>query len=106
MENEIKEASPNYNFITPAEYLQMEQSAEFRSEYFQGNVQAMSGASLKHIIIDRNLIYSLTNFLKGKDCQTLPSHRAWTRLHLTVTCILMRCLFVVNRKWKMICSIH
>jgi len=34
----------------------------------------MSGASLKHNIIDRNLIYSLANFLKGKDCQALPCH--------------------------------
>jgi Uma2 family endonuclease len=62
------------NFITPAQYLEMERASEFRSEYFQGYVQAMSGASLKHNIIDRNLIYSLTHFLKGKDCQALPSH--------------------------------
>jgi Uma2 family endonuclease len=34
----------------------------------------MSGASLKHNIIDGNSIYSLTNFLKGKNCQALPSH--------------------------------
>jgi Uma2 family endonuclease len=74
MENEIKEAAPKYNFITPAQYLEMERASEFRSEYFQGYVQAMSGASLKHNIIDRNLIYSLANFLKGKDCQVLPSH--------------------------------
>jgi Uma2 family endonuclease len=74
MENDIKEAAPKYNFITPAEYLERERGSEFRSEYFQGNVQAMIGASLKHNIIDRNLIYSLTNFLKGKDCQALPSH--------------------------------
>jgi hypothetical protein len=42
----------------PAEYLEMERASAFRSEYFQ----AMSGASLKHKIIDRNLIFSLQIF--------------------------------------------
>jgi hypothetical protein len=32
MENDIKEAAPKYNFIAPAQYLEMERTAEFRSE--------------------------------------------------------------------------
>jgi len=74
MENETKEAAPKYNFITPAQYLEMEWASEFRGDYFRGYVQAMTGASLKHNIIDRNLIYSLTHFPNWKDCQALPSH--------------------------------
>jgi len=74
MENDIKEAAPKYNFIKPAEYLEMERAAEFRSEYFHGYIQAISGASLKHNLIETNLIASVRNFLKGTDCLTLPSN--------------------------------
>lgn len=58
----------------------MERASQFNSEYFDGYVQAMSGASLKHNIIERNLISSLANFLKGKECQALPSHMRVTTL--------------------------
>jgi hypothetical protein len=57
MENDIKEAALKYSFIASAEYLEMERASAFRSEYFQGYVQAMSGVSLKHNIIDGNLIF-------------------------------------------------
>ena len=52
----------------------MERAAEFRSEYFHGYIQAISGASLKHNLIETNLIASVRNFLKGTDCLTLPSN--------------------------------
>ncbi len=74
MENEVKEAAPKYNYITPAQYLEMERAAEYKNEYYDGHVYAMSGASLKHNIINRNLVSSLSNFLREKDCQVLPSH--------------------------------
>lgn len=74
MENMVKEPAPRYNFITPDEYLAMERATEERNEYYDGLVLAMSGASLEHNIIDRNLITSLHSWLKGKECQVLPSH--------------------------------
>ena len=61
MENDIKEAASKYDFISPAQYLEMERASEFRSEYFHGYVQAMTGASLKHNIIETNLIGALRN---------------------------------------------
>jgi len=74
MENIVKEAAPKYNFISPDEYLKMERETEERNEYYDGLVLAMSGAGLEHNLIDRNLITLLHNFLKGKNCQALPSH--------------------------------
>ncbi len=74
MENEVKEAAPKYNFISPDEYLQMERESEVRSEYYDGLVLAMSGGSLEHNTIDRNLVGILYGFLKGKECQVFPSH--------------------------------
>lgn len=74
MESMVKEAAPRYNFISREEYLEMDVSSEERIEYYDGLVLAMSGASMEHNIIDRNLITSLHSFLKGKECQVLPSH--------------------------------
>jgi Uma2 family endonuclease len=74
MENMVKEAAHKYNFISADEYLEMERNTEERNEYYDGLVLAMSGASLEHNTIDRNLIMTVGNFLKGKECQVLPSH--------------------------------
>ena len=35
-------------FLTPEQYLEIERKAEFKSEYFQGEMFAMAGASLAH----------------------------------------------------------
>lgn len=74
MTNITKEAAHQYNFVSPADYLKKERESEGKNEYYDGLVLAMSGASLKHNIIDRNLVSILHNFLKGKECQVLPSH--------------------------------
>ncbi len=36
-------------FITPEEYLERERAAEFKSEYYNGEVFAMSGGSRNHV---------------------------------------------------------
>lgn len=41
-------AAPREKHITPEEYLEMEASAEFRSEYLNGEIFAMTGASFHH----------------------------------------------------------
>jgi Uma2 family endonuclease len=74
MENEVKEPALKYNYISPEEYLEIERVAEYKNEYYYGQILAMSGASLKHNRIDGNIIASIGNFLKGKDCQVLPSN--------------------------------
>lgn len=74
MKSEVKEPAPKYNFISPDEYLAMERATEERNEYYDGLVLAMSGGSMEHNLIDRNLIGILYGFLKGKECQVLPSH--------------------------------
>lgn len=73
MENEIKEAAPKYNYISPEEYLAMERGSEIKHEYYSGQVLAMSGASLKHNRIARNLTGKIHAFLEGKNCEILPS---------------------------------
>jgi len=54
--------------ISPAEYLACERKAEFKSEFFQGEVFAMAGGSPTHSMIAANLIREAGNGLKGKPC--------------------------------------
>ncbi len=74
MENEVKEPAPKYNHVSPEQYLEFERAAEYKNEYYYGQVLAMSGASLKHNIIDGNLLGNIGEFLKGKSCRILPSN--------------------------------
>ena len=47
-------------FYTPDEYLNLEDRAEFKSEYYQGEIFSMAGASLNHNRIVRNLMVKLS----------------------------------------------
>lgn len=56
-------------FITAAEYLALERQAETKSEYWNGNIYAMSGASLKHNRIVAGLATTLGAQLRRKSCE-------------------------------------
>ena len=55
-------------FITPEEYLEIEREAEFKSEYYNGEIFALAGAGFNHNIIISNIAIILGNHLKGKNC--------------------------------------
>ena len=55
--------------LTPAEYLGIERQAEFRSEYFAGEMFAMSGASREHNLIASNLNREIGEQLKESPCE-------------------------------------
>jgi Uma2 family endonuclease len=63
---------PDY-FLSPQEYLTLERKAEFKSEYMDGVVYAMAGASTRHNLIVANLIITLGAQLKGRPCRVYPS---------------------------------
>lgn len=56
-------------YYTPEEYLTLEESAEYRSEYYQGEIFAMSGGSANHNRIAGNVYMSLRERLEGKSCE-------------------------------------
>jgi len=66
-------SSQRTNFISPEEYLVQERLAELKSEYFQGEIFAMSGASPRHVWIVANLLGSLWQQLDGKPCRASAS---------------------------------
>jgi Uma2 family endonuclease len=59
--------------LTEAEYLAIERAAEFKNEFFNGEMFAMAGASREHNAIKENLIVELGSRLKGSPCRTYSS---------------------------------
>ena len=60
-------------FITPEEYLERERAAEFKSEYYNGEVFAMSGGSRNHVLIAGNCQMALRLALQDKGCLAFQS---------------------------------
>ncbi len=54
--------------LTPEEYLEIERTAEFRSEYYNGRMYAMSGGAYGHWTIIANLAGELYTRLKKSPC--------------------------------------
>ncbi len=61
-------ASPQLIYISPEEYLELEEKSPIKHEYIDGEIYAMAGASDRHITIAGNLYILLRNHLKGSGC--------------------------------------
>ncbi|MEK6259225.1 MAG: Uma2 family endonuclease [Planctomycetota bacterium] len=59
--------------ISPEEYLALERRAERKSEFYNGEIFAMAGASREHNLIVTNLAGELSQQLKDKPCEVYPS---------------------------------
>jgi Uma2 family endonuclease len=59
--------------LTAAEYLTIEKVAEFKSEFYDGEMFAMSGASRFHNTVKENFIGELFARMKGGPCRTYSS---------------------------------
>ena len=49
-------ADRTHNYISPEEYLKLEELSPLKHEYIQGEVYAMAGASDIHVTIGVNLV--------------------------------------------------
>lgn len=61
------------------EYLEMENAATEKHEYYKGEIFAMSGAKVPHNTITSNLLIALGQKLKGKKCKPFGSDQ---RVHI------------------------
>lgn len=66
-------ASKPIQHLTPEEYLAMEREASYKSEYIDGEVVAMVGASEPHNLIVTNIIAELSVQLRGRPCKVYAS---------------------------------
>lgn len=59
------------SFLTPEQYLEIERKADYKSEYYQGEMFAMSGAQMPHILLTANMVRELGQQLRrtsGRVC--------------------------------------
>ncbi|MGJ5631994.1 Uma2 family endonuclease [Nostoc sp. CALU 1950] len=56
-------------FISPDEYLQLEEKSNIKHEYINGQVYAMAGTTDTHNTIGLNLVLLIRNHLRGSDCR-------------------------------------
>src|SRR5580698_4761492 len=59
--------------VSPEQYLEAERAAEFRSEYYDGRIYAMSGGSWVHSVVIGNLTAALVVALKKRPCSVTSS---------------------------------
>jgi Uma2 family endonuclease len=64
---------PRLPVLSPAEYLQIERQAEYRSEYYAGEMFAMAGGSPRHSRIKTNVLTQLNLRLKDRECTPYDS---------------------------------
>ncbi|MEH2042955.1 Uma2 family endonuclease [Nostoc sp.] len=61
-------ASPQQNYVTVEEYLQIEEKSNIKHEYIDGNIYAMAGALDPHVTIAGNLFAFLRNYMRSSGC--------------------------------------
>jgi Uma2 family endonuclease len=65
----MPEAAAKQTHFTREEYLEMEEKAEFKSEYFDGEIIPKAGIIFNHSIICVNLIWRVAEATDDMDCQ-------------------------------------
>jgi len=59
--------------LTPEQYLEIERQAEYKSEYYRGQMFAMAGARAPHNLLITNLVRELSQQLRKSPCQVYGS---------------------------------
>lgn len=60
-------------YYTPEQYLSLERQADDKSEYFSGEIFAMTGASRRHNLVAGNVFAALHTQLRKRPCEIYPS---------------------------------
>lgn len=61
------------SYLTPEEYLAIEREAEYKNEYLDGEIFAMTGASRKHNLISVNISREISQQLRARPCEAYAS---------------------------------
>lgn len=75
-------ATPPKTLLTPEQYLEIERLAEYKSEFFNGEMFAMAGASRAHNKLVAHLVRELDQQLRVRPCDVYPSDM---RVHVKST---------------------
>jgi Uma2 family endonuclease len=91
---EVFMSSQPITYLRPEEYLALERESEFKSEYLDGEIIAMTGASRQHNLISLNVGSELRQQLRGSPCEVyagdmrvrVASARLYTYPDVVVAC--------------------
>lgn len=64
---------PSKRFVTPAEYLALEEAASSKHEYYRGEIFDMAGGSIRHNEISGNIYFRLRSALQHGRCRPYNS---------------------------------
>jgi Uma2 family endonuclease len=67
-------SEPKVPYVTPEAYLELERQASHKSEYYRGQVVAMTGASRKHNLLVGNTFAALHRQLRHRPCESYASN--------------------------------
>lgn len=78
---EVKEPAIAYNKqkVSIEDYLERENASREKHEYYKGEIFAMSGAKVPHVMVCDNILAALKQKLKGKPCKPFGSD---LRIHI------------------------
>ena len=76
---ETMETASTQTLLTPEEYLARERKALTKSEYRDGRIYAMPGASREHNLITGNTLVELHVQLRNRVCEVYPSNM-WVKV--------------------------
>ena len=86
-------ASHSVTKLAEEQYLALDRAAEFKSEYFDGEMFAMTGGSMQHARLQKNITGELYNALSGGKCEPFGSDfrvrvssRMYTYPDISVVC--------------------
>jgi hypothetical protein len=87
-------ASQPKTYLTPEEYPAIERRNEYKSEYVDGEMVAMTGAGRRHNLITVNLAREISRQLRGRPCEAyasemrvrIPLTRDYTYPDVVVVC--------------------
>jgi Uma2 family endonuclease len=65
-------SQPN-TYLTPEQYLDIERKADYKSEYYEGGMFAMSGAKEAHNLVAVHLLRQLDTKFMGRPCRVYGS---------------------------------
>ncbi|MFP5269429.1 Uma2 family endonuclease [Coleofasciculus sp.] len=66
-------AAPEHPYLTPDQYLTLEEQSPIKHEYIDGQIYAMAGASDPHVTIAGNLFALLRSHVRGSGCRVYIS---------------------------------
>ena len=87
-------ASAPVSFLTTEQYLEIEEHAECKSEYWDGHMYAMAGGTPRHSDASSGALTAIRNRLKGKRCGVFnsdlrlrdPQNKFYTYPDIAIVC--------------------